>query len=49
MRVVKTLKEEMNEFLKEIKKNIIKQMKEIYKTVQDLRTATEVGKKRQTK
>ena len=48
MRMIEAFKEEMNKSLKEIQKNTIKQVKEMSKTVQDLKMETEAIKKTQT-
>jgi NADH/NAD ratio-sensing transcriptional regulator Rex len=45
MKIVEAFKKEMNKFLKEIQENIIKQVKEMNKTVQDVKMETEAIKK----
>ena len=47
-KVICTFKEEINKSLKEIQENTCKQMKEINKTVQDLKMKIKVIKKAQT-
>lgn len=46
--MIEDFKEETNKSLKDIQENIIKQVKEINKTVQDLKAAVEAIKKIQT-
>ena len=48
MRMMESLKEKMNNSLKEIQENIIKQVKKMNKTVQDLKMEIEAIKKIQT-
>ena len=45
MKIIEAFKKEMNKFLKEIQENIIKQVKEMNKTVQDVKMETEAIKK----
>ena len=46
--MIEAFKEEMNKSLKEIQENTIKQVKEMNKTVQDLKMEIEAIKKTQT-
>ena len=48
MRMMESLKEKMNNSLKEIQENIIKHVKKMNKTVQDLKMEIEAIKKIQT-
>ena len=45
MKIIEAFKEEMNKFLKEIQENIIKQVKEMNKIIQDLKMETEAKRK----
>ena len=49
MKIVEAFKEEMNRSFKDIKENTTKQIKEMNKTVQDLKMKIEAIKKTQTK
>ena len=48
IKLIKDFKEEMDKSLKEIWENIIKQVKEMNKTIQDLKMEIKVVRKRQT-